>query len=286
MNTRSSFPAIFGLFDLESRIEVMDVGAAVIAEVPYYKRLLELGFAHLHAFEGDLRHIQKIKQTWGANVTVHGDFLFDGAEHQLYLAKPESGMTSLFKPNLSALKFFNGFEAFGTIEKVETVQTCRLDDLAIPNLNLIKMDIQGAELTVLKNGTNKLRDCLAVQLEVSWVCLYENQPSFGEVDVWMRAQGFAPHSVLELKRWSIAPTIFNNNFRQPGNQLLESDIVYVRDPLQLHLLTVDNLKKFATIAHYCLKSPDLCVFVLLELEKRGALPRDGHSRYATRYNEL
>jgi FkbM family methyltransferase len=274
--------SVFGLFDLDSRIEVMDVGAAVIAEVPPYTRLLELGLAHLNAFEGDERHVAQIKEAWGDSATVFPDFLFDGTPQNLYLASAPSGMTSLLKPHATALKFFNGFEFMGQVEQVERVQTRRLDDIeALPRLNLVKMDIQGAELTVLQNGIDKLADCVAVQLEVSWTALYENQPSFGEVDTWMRDQGFAPHCFLDVKRWSIAPTVFDNNIRVGGNQLLESDIVYVRDPLRLNLVPAPLLKKLAAIAHYCFRSVDLCVFVLLELAKRAAVPEDAAHRYLT-----
>ena len=68
---------------------------------------------------------------------------------------------------------------------------------------------------------------MAVQLEVSFICLYENQPSFDEVDMWMRNIGFAPHRFLDT------PTTRGNDFRQPFNQLLESDIVYVKDMLNI-----------------------------------------------------
>jgi hypothetical protein len=141
------------------------------------------------------------------------------------------------------------------------------------------MDVQGAELTVLKNGVGKLKNCIAVQLEVPYICLYENQPSFGEVDLWMRSQGYVPHCFLDIKRWSITPTIFNNNFRLPGNQLLESDIVYIRNPLNIELLTETQLKKLATVAHYFLMSYDLCVYVLLELEKRKLINHNAHQHY-------
>lgn len=257
-------------------VQIMDVGAAAIAEVPIYKPLLELGFGHLHAFEGDARQIDAIKQAYGDRATVHQEFLFDGSMQKLHVASAASGMTSLLKPRQAALRFFNGFESFGAIETIADVQTSKLDDLnTLPRIDLLKMDIQGAELTVLQNGMEKLADCVAVQLEVSHVCLYENQPSFGDVDVWMRSQGYAPHKFLDVKRWSIAPTIFNNNFRIPGNQLLESDIVYIRDPLALDKLTDAQVQKIAVIAHCCLQSYDLCVFTLLELIKRGLLP-DGH----------
>src|SRR5215472_15468767 len=95
-------PSFFGLFELDSRIEVMDVGAAYIAEEPPYKALLELGLAHLNAFEGDERHVQQIREVWGDRVTVFSDFLFDGTQRNLYLASALSGMTSLLKPNATA----------------------------------------------------------------------------------------------------------------------------------------------------------------------------------------
>jgi len=272
--------SLLGLIDLDSRIEVLDVGAADTAEEPPYKPLLELGVAHLNAFEGDARHIRQIQENWGDRATVFSDFLFDGTPRNLYLASAPSGMTSLLKPNATALRFFNGFDWLGQLERVERVQTRRLDDIAeVPRLDLVKMDIQGAELTVLKNGLEKLANCVAVQLEVSWITLYEDQPAFGEVDTWMREQGFTPHALPNVKRWSIAPTVFDNIVNVSGNQLLEADIVYVRDPLRLNLLPVSPLKKLAAIAHHCYGSYDLCVFVLLELAKRGAVPEDAADRY-------
>ncbi len=261
---------LFGILELDELIQVMDVGASAINETPFYTTLLESGLAHLNAFEGDPRQIEEIRSTYGNKCTVFNEFLFDGSEQTLYVA---SGMSSLFKPKQAALNFFNGFNQFGKIERTERIRTKRLDDVnEITNIDVLKMDIQGAELTVLQNASEKLRNCLVIQLEVSYIQLYENQPSFGDIDVWMRKQGYAPHCFLDIKRWSIAPTIFNNNFRVPGNQLLESDIVYVKDPLNLGTLTVQQIIKFAAVAHYALKSFDLCIFLLLELARRKVVP--------------
>ena len=266
--------------EFTEEIQIMDVGASVIAEVPIYSPLLELGLAHLNAFEGDPRQIDGIKRTFGNHATIYEDFLFDGKVQTLYLAGALSGMTSLLKPDQEALKFFNGFDHFGQIERTEQIQTKRLDDITeLPSIDILKMDIQGAELTVLKNGVDKLRNCLAIQVEVSYICLYENQPSFGDVDVWMRSQGYLPHCFLDIKRWSITPTVFNNNFRIAGNQLLESDIVYVKNPLRFIDLSDTQLVKLATIAHLCFKSYDLCVFILLELEKRQLIKTNSHKLY-------
>jgi len=270
----------FEFLELVEPIQLMDVGASAIAEVPIYKPLLDGGLAHLNAFEGDDRQIAGIRDAYGEHATIYKDFLFDGSVQTLYLASAASGMTSLLEPDPDALRYFNGFENFGHIEGTEQVQTGRLDDVeGLPLIDFLKMDIQGAELTVLKNGTEKLAHCLAAQLEVSYICLYKNQPTFGDVDVWMRSQGFVPHCFLDVKRWSITPTIFDNNFRVPGNQLLESDIVYVKNPMRLERLNNTQVAKFAALAHHALRSFDLCVLLLLELERRDLIPTDSHQRY-------
>jgi len=273
--------SVFGMFELSSPVEIMDVGAAAINEVPPYKRILDLGFGHLAAFDGDERQMEAIIRAYGQeNVSFYNAFLFDGSLHDVHLCAPVSGMTSLYKPKAAALAFFNNFQNFGHVLAVEQVQTTRLDDIqGLPRLDFVKMDVQGAELVVMQNGEDRLRDCLAFQLEVSFVPLYEDQPTFGEIDVYMRQRGFVPHRFVHVKRWSIAPTVFQGNFRIGGNQLLEADVVYVRDPLRLDLLDDGQLGKMATLAHYVCGSVDLCAFLLIEMERRGLVPQGAHQTY-------
>ena len=274
------------IIDLDQKIEIMDIGAAAIAEIPIYTKLIDEKIANLNAFEGDKRQSEKLKSKYENNIRLYNEFLFDGSFQNLYLAHPSSGMTSLFKPNEKVLNFFNGFANFGKVEKIEKIKTEKLDSINdLPLIDFAKLDIQGSELTVLKNGKKKLENCLAIQLEVSFVCLYEDQPSFGEVDTWMRSKGYLPHSFLRIKRWSISPTIFNDDFRQPGNQLLESDIIYIKDPFRLDLLSDIQLKKFILISHYSFKSVDLSVYLILELEKRNVLTKNTFKNYINNFKK-
>jgi len=274
------------IIELDQKIEIMDIGAAAIAETPIYTKLIEDKIANLNAFEGDKRQSDKLRSKYEKNVKLYNEFLFDGSIQNLYLAHPESGMTSLLKPNEKVLNFFNGFSKFGKIEKIEKIKTEKLDNIShLPYIDFAKLDIQGSELTVLKNGVKKLENCLAIQLEVSFVCLYEDQPSFGELDLWMRENGYLPHTFLNIKRWSISPTIFNNNLRQPGNQLLESDIIYIKDPFKLDLLNDTQLKKFILISHYLFKSVDLSVYLILELERRNVLNKNSFKNYINNFKK-
>ena len=120
---------------------------------------------------------------------------------------------------------------------------------------------------------------VVIQTEVSFIPLYENQPPIGLVDVELRSQGFIPHTFAHLKRWVIAPLLVNNDPRRPLNQLLEGDMVYVRDFRNPAALTAEQLKHLALIAHHCYGSFDLALFCLQALEQRGDLPRGAKDLY-------
>ena len=115
---------------------------------------------------------------------------------------------------------------------------------------------------------------MAVQTEVSFVPLYHGQPTFGDVDGELRSQGFMPHSMPDVKRWAIAPTVFNDNIYTPGNQVLEADVVYIRDLAHPERMTSEQLSHLAMIAFHIYGSVDLAVFCIIELRQRGRVAED------------
>ncbi|HXA47152.1 MAG TPA: FkbM family methyltransferase, partial [Burkholderiaceae bacterium] len=132
-------------------------------------------------------------------------------------------------------------------------------------------DIQGGELAVFKNGVNQLAQAVVVQAEVSFVPLYVNQPSIGHIDLEMRKQGFIPHCFASMDKRPIAPCMVNNDPHQAVNQLLEADIVYVRDFSHPELLSDEQLKQMALIVQQCYGSFDLAMRCVMILEQRQAL---------------
>ncbi|MGZ3404732.1 MAG: FkbM family methyltransferase [Phenylobacterium sp.] len=271
--------ALAEILGLDAPLEVADIGAADIAETPPYRVLLDAGLARLNAFDADVRQHEKLRATYGEHLALFTDIIGDGTEQTLYLAAPASGMTSLLKPDARRLEFFNGFDRFGEIHGTERVRTTRLDDVAgLPDLDFLKMDIQGGELMALEHGQARLAHCAMIHLEVSFVPLYEGQPGFGEIDVWMRAHGFIAHRFTDVKRWSVSPIVRNGNIRVAFNQLLEADIVYVRDLID-PALDVTLLKKTALLAHACYDSPDLAGHILARMEVAGQIASGSFARY-------
>jgi FkbM family methyltransferase len=256
---------------------VLDIGANLVDGDPPYQRMLDEGLCTVTGFEPQQRALAELEQRKGPMERYLPYVVGDGQTHRLKVTRAE-GMTSLLTPDDNQLRLFTGFPEWGSVVEEIDVQTHRLDDLDIDDFDLLKIDIQGAELMVFQHGRQRLRNAVAVQTEVSFVPLYRDQPTFGDVDRELRSQGFVPHSMPALKRWAIAPTMFGGDFRIPGNQLLEADFVYVRDLAYPESMSSEQLSHLAMIAFHIYGSVDLAVFCVIELQRRGDAPQGAVER--------
>lgn len=271
--------ALIDLLCLARLTQVVDVGANPIDGDPPYKGLMLAGGCSVLGFEPQPKALEQLLRTKGPNERYLPHALGDGLVHTLNVCRAP-GMTSLFVPDSSSLALFDVLRPAAEIIEQVSVPTTRLDDVSdIDGLDFLKMDVQGAELMVLQHGRSKLKDAVVVQLEVSFVTLYQNQPALGEVDTEMRAQGFIPHCFAAVKQWPIAPCVVGGDPRRPLNQLLEADLVYVRDFSKPHTLSDQQLKHLALIAHACYGSWDLAMRCVSLLERRGALQAGAQNRY-------
>lgn len=203
----------------------------------------------------------------------------DGAVHSLQLCR-SVGFTSLLEPDPASLALFEYYQPLGQVLARERVQTRRLDEIDdIEGLDFLKIDIQGGELSVFQNGRDKLAQAVFIQTEVSFVTLYKDQPALGDVDLELRRQGFMPHAFASIKRWPIAPAVIDGDPAKPLNQLLEADMVYIRDVRDMTPLSDEQLRHMALIAHVCYGSRDLSLRCLMALQDRKAVAGDALAQY-------
>jgi hypothetical protein len=189
-------------------------------------------------------------------------------------------MTSLHMPNPRVLNCFPGFAHFGRVVKEIPVETRTLDSITeIPNLDFLKIDVQGSELSIFRHGSARLINAIAIQTEISFVPLYVNEPVFGQIDSALRALGFIPHMFDKINKRMILPIHYADNIFAAMNQLLEADIVYVRDFTQPEKMSDEQLKHLCMVAHHCYGSYDLAANCINNLMLRNALPADSVERY-------
>ena len=78
-----------------------------------------------------------------------------------------------------------------------TVETTTLDALGT-DFDLIKLDVQGAELDVLRGGSEAVRSARVIMVEVSLSQYNEGAPLSAEVIAYLHAQGFVLLAINEI----------------------------------------------------------------------------------------
>jgi FkbM family methyltransferase len=271
-----------GVADLlrpERLTAVVDIGANPIDSDPPYKRMLGNRLCTLVGFEPQAEGHASLNARKSDLETYLPYAVGDGTPGILKVCQAP-GMSSLFTPEPRILNTFPLFAHFGKVLKEIPIETRTLDSISeIEALDLLKIDVQGSELSVFRNGSSRLSTAVAIQTEVSFVPLYKNQPVIGDIDLALRALGFIPHMFANINKRMILPVHYANNLYAAMNQLLEADIVYVRDFTQPEKMNAEQLKHLALIAHHCYDSYDLAANCIHNLVLKGAIPAGAVEQY-------
>jgi len=166
------------------------------------------------------------------------------------------------------------------IEATE-LKTRRLDDIdEVGVFDLLKIDIQGAEVKVFAGGRNCLKSAIAVVVEVRFYQLYEDEPMVGGVDESLRALGFQFHKFIDPKSKVIPNSQIDRLKRsRHRNQIIDADAVYLREPGELASYSDEQLKHLSILAAAVFESDDLALYCLDALVSRGVIDAELPARY-------
>jgi FkbM family methyltransferase len=260
---------------------VVDIGANPLNSdgAPPYKPLHDKQLCTITGFEPQPGGLAALNARKGPFETYLPYAIGDGAPGTLKVCAAR-GMSSLLSPDPRMLGIFPNFLDYGRVIEEIPVETRTLDSIAeIAALDFLKIDVQGAELSVFRGGSARLAQAVAVQAEVSFMPLYHNQPLFGDIDLALRALGLVPHMFVNINKRMILPLHDQSKPFAAMNQLLEADIVYVRDFSQPSSMSHEQLKHLAIIAHHCYGSYDLATNCIHHLAERGAVAGDPVAKY-------
>ncbi|MBP0462350.1 FkbM family methyltransferase [Roseomonas sp. PWR1] len=255
------------------RIKVVDIGANPIDSEPPYAGMLRAGEAEVVGFEPNRAALATLDARKGPLESYFPHAVGDGARHTLRICQAP-GMTSLLEPDPAVLSLFHGFPEWGRVIATEEVDTVRLDDVPeTAGADMLKLDIQGAELMVLRNAVARLADALVIQAEVEFLPLYKGQPLYGEMETFLAGHGFRLHRFFPTVSRAIQPMMVNNDPYAGMGQLVWADAVFIRDLTRLDALSDRQLLAMAAILHECYGSADVVFRLLGEHDARqgGAL---------------
>jgi FkbM family methyltransferase len=218
---------------LNRNINFCDVGARWGVSEPWKNILTLLDLVY---FEPDREEFEALKKRMRSNDAGYDYALYSrSGSVDLHLTKARE-CTSILTPDYDLLQRFPQ-ELLGMyeIENTISIQAKTIDEIYYEdktlNIDFIKLDVQGAELEIMKGGHEFLENHLiGAEIEVEYLPIYKKQPLFSDVDVYMRN-----NTGLELFdltkhycKYKAAPT----GGAKKG-QVVFGDALYMRSPFTI-----------------------------------------------------
>ena len=181
-----------------NQLVIVDIGASGGID-PRWGKTTEFYTGIL--FEPDPREFNALKKNSDNNLIVLNSALGDSKKNvEFHLCKKQM-VSSIYPPNFNLLNKFPEAERFN-VEKIIHLNTDTLDNQlmkeGINEVDFIKIDTQGYELSILKGGSACIENVIGLEVEVEFEPMYIGQPLFSEVDSYVKNKGFI---LFDLKRY-------------------------------------------------------------------------------------
>ena len=148
----------------------------------------------LEAQEERIPDLDAAKKLLGGKIDYRISLL--GAEHREGVVFNKYPNAPTGNSVLTGWKPGNKFQVKCTMRTVDAI----LEEAGKPTPDLIKLDVQGYELEVLKGASKAMKTAQAVLMEVSLIDMYENNPLLHDVTAFMHERGFIAYDICAIMR--------------------------------------------------------------------------------------
>lgn len=276
----SELKKIFG--EVLPSFTFVDIGAMSFDSEPYAP-MIEQGIGSVIGFEPVPEECEKLNHMNRDSRHLFLPYAIGDGSAGVFNICNYPMTSSMFVPNMPLLEKFQNLGELMQVVRREQVTTRRLDDIAeVAEADYIKMDAQGAELSILKGARRLLEQVMIVHTEVEFLPLYEGQPLFADVDSELRRQGFLFHKFMHTAGRPFKPFSLENSLNKPISQVLWADVVYVKDFTKFNRISPRKLLKLAIMLHELYQSFDLCALAIKSFdEQTGFRLYDRYCRFIT-----
>ena len=273
------------ILQLEHPPVICDVGANPVDEPPY-ANMLALRLCKVVGFEPQPEAYENLRHRNPENELYFPRAVGKAGTQYLNIYQA-SGFTSTFEIDDATLAFIGNerWKQLATLKRVEQIRCITLDDMPdLPDFDMLKIDIQGGELSVFETGKAKLSKAVCEKTEVSIFPLNKGAPNLGDQHRELMQQGFLLHKFMNPKSLHVHSTHSSSEWIT-GNrsQLIDGDAVYIRDLRAIAEWPSNRIKSLAALAHFVFDSKDIVLRCLDVLSSRKVLPADAGMKCAKLY---
>ena len=229
-------------------VRLVDVGARGGIDgrwAPFYPFLDVLGF------EPDSAECERLTRA-ASNLPYRSRFLpialGDGEHEVMFNVCRWSVASSVYEPNAEVLEDFPAAAGLMDVAERRSLATVRLDNVCAREQftpDCLKLDVEGAELAVLRGAEAILGGSLVLDVEAEFQELFRGQPLFADVDVYLRERGWR---LLGLRRICWRRTAGLSRIGSGyGGQLVSADALYLNDHALKRGLTIKQTLKLVLI---------------------------------------
>jgi FkbM family methyltransferase len=158
-------------------------------------------------------------------------------EQELHITR-DPVSTSLLRPDPSIGEAFAKPQFFDVLRTARVA--CRTLDSALAEAGVnrpayLKIDVEGAELEILKAAPATVSSLLAIKIEVGFRRFRHGQPLAAEIELFLRGQGFELLDFLAPRHWRVQgyvihPQAGTGAIPYSRGVLMQGDYLFLRDP--------------------------------------------------------
>lgn len=158
-----------------------------------------------------------------------------GGDRVLHIPEDPAGASLLQHDPTLGERF--GMAHLFNIVRTETVETRSLKeavaDAGHARVDYLKLDVEGAELSILESSPAIVGELLAVKTEVAFVPPRIDQPLASDVEAFMRARGFQLMAIIEPAHWRrvsgpVDPFVGAGDPPYAKGQIIHADYLFMR----------------------------------------------------------
>lgn len=211
MAVRDRFADISGKINKRNPV-IVECGASTGPMIEKYLSLFEDPV--IYAFEPQPKFVEILKSKFGKypNIYIFQKAVGASSDFLQFNIFSRNTSSSFLNPTRNIMNYHPAEMEKTAVIEVEQV---RIDEVIKESVvDILKLDLQGYELEALKGCEKIFEKLRLITTEIEFVPLYENQPLFGDIDMFLRANNFKLLNLYEL-------------YTQKDGQLTAGDAIYL-----------------------------------------------------------